>query len=402
MTGLNHDAIVVGAGPAGLLAAGVIGRNGHDVTVLEEHKNVGEPDHCAGLLSLSGLRSLGLQPPEDVIQNTVHAARIYSPSGNSLLIERGQREAVVVDRRRFDSWLADRAVDQGAIVATNAQVQSLKLESGQVAGVLAHQEGAMKEHRAAVVIDAEGVVCRLSKSVGLPTVPKSSKYPAYQYEMRGVEADEDIVEMYYGRQVAPGFFAWMIPLGEGRARVGLAANHAAKMRLGAAIQHHPILSKKLAKASVERGWGGTVLVGMPVRKTYMSGIMVVGDAAGMVKATTGGGVIMGGTTGTIAGRVASLAISEKDYSERCLRQYQRGWRSLLIKNLRSMYLAQKAMSLLSDHGLDSLVRGTNESGLLNVVEREGDMDMQWRTIRRVLTDPRTFRLGLRLVRYLSP
>lgn len=402
MTSLDHDAIVVGAGPAGLLAASTIGRNGHDVIVLEEHRSVGEPDHCAGLLSLSGLRSLKLQLPRDVILNTVHAARIYSPSGNSLLIERGRREAVVVDRRKFDMWLAERAVDQGAIMRTNAQVQSLKLEDDKVTGVLARQEGATSEYRAAIVINAEGVVGRLSKSVGLPSLPKASKYPAYQYEMLGVEVDDDVVEMYYGRQVAPGFFAWIIPLGEGRARVGLAAFNAAKTRLSAVIKHHSIMSKRLSKASIERGWGGTVLVGMPTKRTFMSGMLVAGDAAGMVKATTGGGVIFGGMTGTIAGKIASSAISKKDCSERYLKQYQLVWRSLFMKNLRAMYLVQRALSSLSDEGMDALVKGASELGLLRAVEREGDMDMQWGIIRHLLTDPRAFRLGLRVVQHLSP
>ena len=108
---MNHDAIIVGAGPAGLITAATIANRGFDVIVLEEHEEVGVPDHCAGLLSSSGLNSLGLKPPNDVIQNTVDGARIFAPSGKSILVERGQREAYVVDRSKFDSWLADKAID---------------------------------------------------------------------------------------------------------------------------------------------------------------------------------------------------------------------------------------------------------------------------------------------------
>lgn len=402
MTSLDHDAIVVGAGPAGLLAAATIAGNGHDVIVLEEHRSIGEPDHCAGLLSLSGLRSLGLKPPQDVILNTVRGARVYSPSGNSLLIERGRREAVVVDRHRFDMWLADRAQDSGAVVITGAQVRSLNMQNGKITGVSVQHGGATEHYCAAIVINAEGAVCRLSKSVGLPIVPRTNKYPAYQYEMRGAEVDDNVAEMYYGRQVAPGFFAWNIPLGDGRARVGLAAFSAAKTRLNAVIEHHPIMSERFSRASIDRTFGGTVLVGMPIRKTYASGILVAGDAAGMVKATTGGGVIIGGMAGTIAGKVASLAISEKDCSERFLERYQMAWRSLFMSNLRAMFLAQRALVSLSDQGMDVLVRGTSELGLLQKIEREGDMDMQWGIIRSLLTDPRAIRLGLRVIRQLSP
>ncbi|MGD2073072.1 MAG: NAD(P)/FAD-dependent oxidoreductase, partial [Candidatus Thorarchaeota archaeon] len=114
----TYDALVIGAGPAGLLAALEIARRGYSVGVFEEHQKVGEPDHCAGLLSVTGLKSLQLKLPNDVIQNHVIGAKIHSPSGHSLVIERGNREAVVVDRRKFDSWLAERAVEYGASVVT--------------------------------------------------------------------------------------------------------------------------------------------------------------------------------------------------------------------------------------------------------------------------------------------
>ena len=102
---MSQDAIIVGGGPAGLLAASKIAENGHSVRVLEEHPEIGKPDHCAGLLSSSGLKSLGLKPPDEVVQNTVSGARIYAPSGHSILVERGQREALVIDRRGFDKGL---------------------------------------------------------------------------------------------------------------------------------------------------------------------------------------------------------------------------------------------------------------------------------------------------------
>ncbi|GAG91330.1 unnamed protein product, partial [marine sediment metagenome] len=99
---MSYDAIVIGAGPAGLLAANEIAKRGYTVQVLEEHERVGEPDHCAGLLSTSGLKRLGIKLPKDIIQNTVAGARIYSPAGHSILVERGKREANVIDRKQFD------------------------------------------------------------------------------------------------------------------------------------------------------------------------------------------------------------------------------------------------------------------------------------------------------------
>jgi digeranylgeranylglycerophospholipid reductase len=398
----TYDTLVIGAGPAGLLAAQEIALKGYSVGVLEEHQKVGEPDHCAGLLSLPGLRALNLNVPENVIQNRVIGAKIYAPSGHSVSIERGNREAVVVDRRKFDAWLAERALKHGASVSTNAKVT--RIQPDQTANYLAHIQGqdTSSEVTARIIIDAEGSRCSISKSIGFPEVSKSSKFPAYQYEVADADVDDDYVEMYYGRRIAPGFFAWIIPLGEGRARVGLAARNKAKIRLDAAIRHHPQIGRKMKNANIERRLGGVVLVGLPIKRTFKNRFLVVGDAAGMVKATTGGGVVMGGLAARIAGKIVSDALQERDVSDEILRNYEHTWRALLMSEFRAIYFAQKLLTFLSDKGLDVLIREIDELGLTDVVRREGDMDRQEKVIKKLLRDPRMIMTGLKAIRYLNP
>jgi flavin-dependent dehydrogenase len=192
----------------------------------------------------------------------------------------------------------------------------------------------------------------------------------------------------------------MVPLGDGRARIGLAATDRAKIRLDAAMKHHPVISERVRKSRIERSIGGTVLVGLPLGKTYKRGMMIVGDAAGMTKPTTGGGVVVGGIAARIAGTVAAEAVSETDASASYLRRYQRLWRSALMGDLRAMYLAQRFLSSLSDRGLDSLVHEANERGLVDVVKESGDMDRQKQVIHGLLRKPSTILVGLRAVRYM--
>ncbi|MGY5862709.1 MAG: FAD-dependent monooxygenase, partial [Candidatus Thorarchaeota archaeon] len=212
---LDSEAIVIGAGPAGLLAAAEIAQSGHKVQVFEEHPEIGKPDHCAGLLSVSGLNLLGLKPPSDVIQNRVSGARIFSPAGQSILIERGRREALVINRSQFDSWLADRARDKGADINTQTKVLGIQTGETHTKLLSIREDGVSSERSTQVIVNAEGSRCQISKALNLPVVSRRNKLPAYQYEVNGVDIDDDIVEMYYGRQTAPGFFAWLIPLGEG-------------------------------------------------------------------------------------------------------------------------------------------------------------------------------------------
>ena len=371
---------------------------GADVLVLEEHEQVGIPDHCAGLLSTSGLASLGLRPPPHVVQNHINGAIIHSPSGHSIFVERGQREALVVDRREFDRWLAERAIDKGVGIRTKAKVRGLMVSKG-VNGVRVGKDG--EKIHSTVVINAEGSRCIISREAGLPIIPRQNMFPAYQFEVSNANVHEDIVEMFYGNRVAPGFFAWIIPLGEGRARVGLASRDRSKIRLRAAIRHHPSIRERVGRAKIDRGFGGIVLVGLPVNRTYTSGLLTVGDAAGIVKATTGGGVIIGGGAAQIAGVVAAQAVEGKKSQASKLMEYERLWRAKYQGDLRAMYLTQKIIGSLSDKGLDILIENAAALGLVDTVKSAGDMDMQGRVIMRLLRKPETLIAGLRVVRHLN-
>ncbi len=395
----RFDAAVVGAGPAGLLSAAEVARGGHRVIVFEEHDRVGEPDHCAGLLSESGLRTLRIRPPRDVILNHARGARINSPSGSAITIERGRREAVVVDRRLFDAWLAERAQSLGAEVRLHSRVTGIRYGDD---SIIMKLRGADRSISGRIVINGEGSTGVISRQLGMNTVSKHARLSAYQYELRNVDTDADLVEMFYSRKYAPGFFLWVIPLGGKRARIGLAAKRGARLRLRAALAHHPQISEIAKGASIERGMGGVVLVGRPLAKTYADHVLLVGDAAGMVKATTGGGVILGGIAARIAGRVASLALAENDVTSHMLKQYQQRWKGLLGQEFLAMYLTQRLLSSLTDRGMDELLAGAKEYGLVDVVRREGDMDRQKQVIMRLFRNPRTILTGLRAIRHFNP
>jgi len=398
---MNRDVVVIGAGPAGLLATKEIAKRGYTVSVLEEHEKIGEPDHCAGLLSTSGLERLGIRLPSDVIQNTVDGAKIYSPSGYSITVKRGKREANVIDRRIFDAWLASKAIDSGAEIITQAKAQEFVRDSRGISGIRFKENGTSELNAKAFII-AEGSRCRLSGSLKFPIVQKSSKYPAYQYEVSGVDIEENVVEMFYGKSVAPGFFAWIIPLGDHRARIGLASNDKSKPRLKSLMNHHRIISNRMKGAKIERSFGGIVLVGMPISKMVIENTVIVGDTAGMVKATTGGGVILGGMTARVAGRTTAEALSNEESINKLLSQYEKKWKSMVFKELQMMYLAQRALTALDDKGIDSIIKDAASTGLLDVVRSEGDMDLQGRVITRLLKDPRMILTGLRAIRYINP
>ena len=113
---MNYDVIIIGAGPVGSTVAEIIGREGHNVLILEEHPEVGSPIHCTGKLSVNAFKELNLET-EGII-NEVKGANFYSPNGQSFQLERNDTQAYVLDRKIFDEKLAEKAIKVGVKILT--------------------------------------------------------------------------------------------------------------------------------------------------------------------------------------------------------------------------------------------------------------------------------------------
>ncbi|MEA2071769.1 MAG: hypothetical protein U9O98_10830, partial [Asgard group archaeon] len=134
-----------------------------------------------------------------------------------------------------------------------------------------------------------------------------------------------------------------------------------------------------------------------MKNTSKKGVLVVGDAAGQTKATTGGGVITGGIAGRIAGRIAALAMTKQDFSKKFLKQYDRLWKQKLHSQLFIMALFRKAVDLLSDKGIDLAFQTIRENNLQKLIEQQGDIDSQARVILKLLQQPAIIKLALKLI-----
>jgi len=380
---LRVDVAVVGAGPAGLLAAMEASRRGAEVLVLEEHGEVGVPDHCAGLISLAGLKALGLEPG-GYVRSRVRGARIYSPSCLRLDVEADGPVAVVVDRELLDKALAREAERAGATLMLRARAVRVRREGGLMV-VEAEAPSGRLEVKAKVLIDAEGARFKVSRQLGLPQPDASLLYPALQAEVEGAHLEEDRVEVYLGSSWAPGFFAWMVPSGE-RVKVGLAARGVGLSRaLRRLMERHPVASRRLEGARTVRLMGGLLVLSGPLPKVHVEGAMAVGDAACHAKPTTGGGVVFGGVAARIAGAEASRAARG---DEGAYARYEARWRGLLERELRWMRALRLGLSAMSDAELDRLFALATRLEVGRALSRLGDMDFHAHTLRALMSTPR--------------
>ena len=381
------DIVVVGGGPSGSYAAYIAAKLGAKVLVFEEHETVGDPSHCAGHLNISSLNQMGIILPRVAIENEIKGAFFFSPFGKKFELRCNVPVTYVVNRVRFDRYIAELASKVGVNFHFKSKVNSLILDSGVVKGVKINRDNERVESN--IVIDAEGCSSNLLKEIGLKGLKSSMVVRGIQAEFVDAEdLDEEMVEVYFGSKVAPGFFAWIIPKKDGRAKVGLATRKGdPREYLRNFVEKHPIAFKKLKNAKVIYKSLHPIPLDGPLTKTYSNGFLVVGDAASQVKPTTGGGVVFGLTCAKTAGEVAYKAVKKHDYSDSFLSNYQSQWKQLVGFDLFTMLQMRRMLDSLSDKRIDRVIELCNKFGISEVLERFGDIDFQGRSLISMIKYP---------------
>lgn len=382
------DVIVVGGGPCGSFSALTAARLGADVIVCEEHKEIGVPSHCAGHVSLSGLKRLGLNLPQRVFENEIKGAVFYSPSGHEFRVKFDYPVTCVLNRALFDKFLADLAEKAGAKYRLGNRVNSFVFDEGRVKGVSVKEEVLKSK----LVIDAEGCSSVLLKKAGLPTLDRSMMVKGVEAEVDKVEdVNNDTVEVYLGQRYAPGLFAWIIPRPKGSAKVGLTTNTGnPKTYLQNFARHHPKAKEKLKRSTFASVSYHPLTLGGPSAKTYHDGLLIVGDAASQVKPTTGGGVIMGLNCAKIAGETAYQAIKSGDFSENFLSLYQKRWRRSIGFDMAFMRQIRLRLNRLSDDQLDRMINLCSKLHMSETLQEVSDIDFQGKALLPILKKHRTW------------
>jgi digeranylgeranylglycerophospholipid reductase len=369
MTGFggHYDAVVAGAGPAGSAAARHLAQSGARVLLLEEHREVGSPVHCSGLVTPRTLDEANVGT--DLVLHKVSGARIYSPSGNELTLGDGRTRALVIDRAGLDRALANTAQRYGAHLELGAKVTAIE-SKGTGLRVIVKRNSGTSTVTTQLLVGADGAHSRVARLAGLDG-PKE-RVIGLGAEGSLPNADEEHVQVFVGRSLAPGWFGWTIPLGNGHVRIGL----------GTSSHWKPVDGlKRLMEAFPEhfRGWvpskwtGGTIPL-WSRRQTVVDNIMLVGDAAGQVKPTSGGGIYPGLVGGRLAAQTAIQALSKSDLSRKSLASYPRAWDKALGYEFQKGADLRSVYTSLNDGDFERLVRLFGNKRLLQLINREGDID----------------------------
>ncbi len=375
-----YDLAIIGCGPAGAkLAVETLKRSELRVVVLEEDEVVGRPVHCAGLISLKGLRIVVGPAYSDVILNSrIRGAKVFSPSGKCVFVDAGSPIAAAVDRAKLDAELAAEAEGAGAEIRLGCEVR--RVYRRRHYWVLSISEGGYVRARYLAV--ATGVKRRILRELGF-SAPRV--IPALQYELEGVsDVDPEFVEVYLDRRYSDEFFAWLIPLSEDRVRVGLASRGSTLTRLRFLLEKSPMLAGRVSRARRVRVYGGGVVVGGIEYELTRGCVLRIGDAAGQTKPTTGGGVVYIG----LASKAAAEALAVGN-----LRLYELAWRRVMGGEIRVQMAARKIFSTLDNDALELLVRTLSRESDTLFLGREMDAQakplatLASRLLKSLLSDP---------------
>jgi digeranylgeranylglycerophospholipid reductase len=362
-----NDAIIIGGGPAGSYTADKLAEKGHRVMVLERNRRIGDSVCCTGIISQECANAFAIA--DGVILRWVNSARLVSPSGNQLSLWREKPQACILDRVAFDVSLAERAQDAGAVYVLNSLVKDIAIAGDRVV-VGASCQGKETEFQARAVVIASGFGSGLCQRLGLGRFGDFTIGAQAEVETVGI----DEVEVYFGREMAPGFFAWLVPTMPPMARAGLMSRRTPGLYLKKWLDSLAAQGK-IASAGVKLSCGGIPL--KPLPRTCGERLLVIGDAAGQVKPTSAGGIYYGLLCADIAARTLHQALVDSDLSAKRLMRYERGWRKKLGRELRIGYWARKLFERLSDRQIDRIFEIAKANGIDEALLKAEELSFDW-------------------------
>ena len=355
----KYDIVIAGGSISGLLTAREVAKKGHSVLVLEEGFEIGTPDHCGGLVSKTALNDLEINPSEKIYDCAINDASIFSPSGKMLEINSKNQQIISVDRRQLDKQAAYQAQKYGAKIIVNSSYKEKTKEGVRTS---------IGDIDCEILVDCRGVGALVNDN-------RNGILLSAQYEVYADWIVNGHVEVYFDQIKYPGFFAWIIPSGNGIGKVGVSGKD---INTSKTIEE---FLKDKGKYSTIRKIFSPIWINGPIKNFVSKDVVTVGDAAGQSKPTTAGGIYSCGMGGIMAGKAIAKYLETNDDFQ--LMQYQESWYSKFGKEFEKQQLARKILQKIDNKTVDKIFDMITPE-ILSEISSKDDFDFHTASIIKLL------------------
>lgn len=363
------DLVIIGGGPVGSYAGYLSAKNNIKTLILEEHDKIGEPIHCLGKLSVHAFEEFHL--PKETIVNNLKGGYFFSPSGEYLKLKKDSSDSFILDRILFDKIIAEKAEKSGCFYSFNSKAIGVNHYENH-STLIVEEKGKTKYINTKVILVAEGAKRQFLRKIGLKIRPY---LVSLQYEISGLNPlDRECVEVYLGSTYSQGFFLWISPF-KNIAKLGVAVNpsYNPKVFLDNFIRNK--LKERSEKIYIEKAYGGIIPIFGPYEEFIPPNILIVGDAAGYNKSTTGGGIYFGLKGAEIA--VNQIKKYLEDYNKAYLSDYPKLTHRSFGKELTFTKVARKFLNSLCDDDFNLIWSVLKENDkIVKTMEKYGDTAYQ--------------------------
>jgi len=362
------DALVIGAGPSGSRTAWNLAQAGYSTTLIEEHERVGEPCQCAGLITPRTFDYLGYKRP---ILQEMSGARLWGPKDSFLDFQAPETKALVIDRPDLDRSIANKAVEAGVDLREGHRYLSHRRSENGIIATIKSKNGKI-DLETRLLIGSDGPASRVARDAGLSS--KREVLAAFGADVEGYQGKDNYVDLFVGSELAPRFFGWGIPTGPNEGRIGMATVLPDRPKnFFRDYFHKGAPSKLLGGAKIVNRVSGLIPFGTR-DPSYADNVLLTGDAAGMAKPTSGGGIYSGLISADAAFEVADKAFQKEKLDSNTLSPYQSLLKQRIGGELIKGYYLRRAFLSLTDDQLSEIISILGESKVREAIEKTGDLD----------------------------
>ena len=357
---MKTDVIIIGCGPGGAQAARNLSQRGFSVTLLDYRINVGDK-LCTGIV---GTEILNHYPEvTNYVLNESRSANIYCDNDYFLKIKKNKTQALIIDRQEFIKNISLEAKNYGAILKLQRIVSNFKISENGVE-VFAKYNGKVEQYNSDALVIASGYGSKLAKHAGFDL----SEHYIYGYQTEISNVNVDRVNVFSGGNLPKGHFGWVVPTFKNKGYCGILGKEK--------LQNNGLefLSDMRRKFDFKtegktKVWGIPI---SPVGRKSRSRALLVGDVAGQVKPTTGGGIYFAMRSAVIASEVINDSLLTRDFSEEFYNSYSKKWDKIFKNELRVGFFARQFYESLNTDDIKGILSHIEESDLISK-----DINFDW-------------------------